>query len=679
MAFDEEDQSFETDLILEICLASKEAEEFEKILPDCSILVEQVPLWAIRAWLNNDSGVESPRNLWCVVFEAFDQEKISFLVDPLQKKVIDVKSRKIEPDRNGEFDDEYEEDIDNISSIEDEVIQMTADLIEVKEFEDKHSEITRGGYKYSHCWWTVGMIKASAIEKWIKKFPILQKVPPQNLCMIKIDTLEPERLTLILDPFSKKLLVHTIDQIEKASSSSFENDDTAIEIAMNSDLGKSFQNKHPDCVWTFENLNDTGKYDWIKTHFASRMAETWGAIPEDLHIVEVEVLEEEKCIFIISVSMGKIFMTQFEKLEPEPVEVEEEEPEEGEESEIITSDEEEAVLKEVPEFGNEEDLSFETDLGVDICLASKEAKNFDNFHRDCSILVDQVPIWVIQAWLNKKVGSESALNLWVVDFEAIEQEKLSFIVDLLQKKVINVKSRKLEPDWNEEFEEKEEEEEEEGDEEDREKIISTEDEIISITYELLEVKEFINKYFGTLGGISKDPCWWTVNQIDPSAIEDWIKKYPVLRGKSPENLWMVEIEGSEQARLTVILDLISRKPLACITEQLQNDDDAINIAMSSDLGKTFQNKHPDCVWTFENLNDNGKYDWIKTHFASEMVKTWGKLPEDLSLVEVEALEEEKCLFIISLSMRKILLTQLQKLEPEAIEEEDEEEIDLPDE
>jgi hypothetical protein len=96
------------------------------------------------------------------------------------------------------------------------------------------------------------------------------------------------------------------------------------------------------------------------------------------------------------------------------------------------------------------------------------------------------------------------------------------------------------------------------------------------------------------------------------------------------------------------LDTYSEEEAIPIEDKLI-DDVAIEIATSSDFGRAFQNKHPDCIWSFENLNATGKYDWIKILFESEIVKTWGKLPEDLSILEVEARTGEKGLFIISVS------------------------------
>ncbi|HUY00090.1 MAG TPA: hypothetical protein VMV49_11085 [Candidatus Deferrimicrobium sp.] len=230
MTFDEEDRVFELDLIVEICQASKEAEQFEKKHPHCSILVDQMPLGATRGWFNNDLGVGLPRNLWVVDFEAFEQEKLSFIVDPLQKKVIDVKSRKIESNWNEEFE-------------------------ELDALYEEGEDIEGGIYSED------------------------EAIPIENKSI----------------------------------------DDVAIEIATSSDFGRAFQNKHPDCVWSFENLNDNGKYDWIKILFESEMVKTWGKLPEDLSVLEVEARTGEKGLFIISVSQQKIFLTQFEKLEPEAI------------------------------------------------------------------------------------------------------------------------------------------------------------------------------------------------------------------------------------------------------------------------------------------------------------------------------------------------------------------------
>ncbi|HUY00649.1 MAG TPA: hypothetical protein VMV49_13905 [Candidatus Deferrimicrobium sp.] len=107
-------------------------------------------------------------------------------------------------------------------------------------------------------------------------------------------------------------------------------EDDAVEIASEVSEAKKFEEKYPDCVWNVEKMKPKDTEAWIKKHPKVAIAPSGKEPPKSLWLVELEELEKEKLVLIISPLIKKVVDAYTEKLEAEPEEEEEESAEEEE-------------------------------------------------------------------------------------------------------------------------------------------------------------------------------------------------------------------------------------------------------------------------------------------------------------------------------------------------------------
>lgn len=108
-------------------------------------------------------------------------------------------------------------------------------------------------------------------------------------------------------------------------------------------------------------------------------------------------------------------------------------------------------------------------------------------------------------------------------------------------------------------------------------------------------------------------------------------------------------------------------------------DDAIEIASASSDAENFEKQYPDCVWNVEKMKPRDAEKWLKDHPKAVVAATGKAAPKVLWIVELEELDREKLILIVSPDTKKIIDTRTEKLalaeEEEETESEDTEEAD----
>ncbi len=431
----------------------------------------------------------------------------------------------------------------------------------------------------------------------------------------------------------------------------FEEDD-AIEIAATSIEAKKFEQKHPDCVWNVEKMSAKATREWIKKHPDAQFSQKGKAPPKHLWIVELEAIEEEKLVLIISPLTKKVIDATIEKLMPEL----------EEEDELLDEEEEEFYEEEIIEEKTEEDIA------IDIASKSDAVINFEKKHENC--------VWNVEPFK----------NLWKVELEALEEEKLILLINPSTNKIVEIKTEQIEPEPEdeEEFYDEEEEEEDVIEEE-----IFDEDKAIEIASVSNIAKNFEQKY---------PDCVWNIECMNAKDTEIWIKKHPEtqipLKGKNaPDHLWIVELEALEKEKLRLIINPVTSEIVLSETELIEapfeeeeeeeeleedldeeleekiseiatfNEDDAVRIASLSNEAKNFRKKYPNCVWNVEKMSPKMTEQWINSHPNVQIAPT-GTPPQNLWRVELEALEKEKLILIINPSIKTIIDSRFEKIKPE---------------
>jgi hypothetical protein len=102
-----------------------------------------------------------------------------------------------------------------------------------------------------------------------------------------------------------------------------------------------------------------------------------------------------------------------------------------------------------------------------------------------------------------------------------------------------------------------------------------------------------------------------------------------------------------------------------------SEDDAVEIASASKEAQDFEKKHPECVWNVDKMKPKDTDAWIKKH-PNVTVTTKATPLKGLWLVELEELDQEKLVIIISPDTKTVVDVKTEKLEAEAEEEEEEE-------
>lgn len=100
------------------------------------------------------------------------------------------------------------------------------------------------------------------------------------------------------------------------------------------------------------------------------------------------------------------------------------------------------------------------------------------------------------------------------------------------------------------------------------------------------------------------------------------------------------------------------------------EDDAVEIASASEEAQAFEAKHPECVWNVDKMKPKDTEAWIKKH-PNATVTTKATPPKALWLVELEELDQEKLVIIVSPDTKAVVDVKTEKLEAEAEEEEEE--------
>jgi len=104
---------------------------------------------------------------------------------------------------------------------------------------------------------------------------------------------------------------------------------------------------------------------------------------------------------------------------------------------------------------------FTEEDAVEIAAGASEAEEFDNKYPDCVWNVGKMKPKETEAWIKKNpkadVGKDKKgdppKNLWFVELELLEKEKLTVYISPITRKVLGTKSEKLEPEPEEEDEE----------------------------------------------------------------------------------------------------------------------------------------------------------------------------------------------------------------------------------
>ncbi len=109
-----------------------------------------------------------------------------------------------------------------------------------------------------------------------------------------------------------------------------------------------------------------------------------------------------------------------------------------------------------------------------------------------------------------------------------------------------------------------------------------------------------------------------------------------------------------------------------------SEDDAVELASATKEAQAFEAKHPDCVWNVEKMKPKDVETWIKKHPKVTGLTTKPTPPKALWLVEIEELDTEKLVIVISPETKKVADITTEKLEAE-VEEEEEEEAEAADE
>ena len=97
-------------------------------------------------------------------------------------------------------------------------------------------------------------------------------------------------------------------------------EDDAVEIASEVSEAQKFEDKHPECVWNVGKMKPKDTEKWIKKHPKAVVAPKDKDPPKNLWFVELEELEKEKLILVISPLTKKVVDISTEKLQAEPEE-----------------------------------------------------------------------------------------------------------------------------------------------------------------------------------------------------------------------------------------------------------------------------------------------------------------------------------------------------------------------
>lgn len=109
---------FSEDDAVEIASASKEAQAFEAKHPDCVWNVEKMKPKDVEVFIKKNAKLASlitnkptpPKALWLVELEELDAEKLTIIVSPDTKKVVDAKTEKLEAEVEEEEEEAEEEE-----------------------------------------------------------------------------------------------------------------------------------------------------------------------------------------------------------------------------------------------------------------------------------------------------------------------------------------------------------------------------------------------------------------------------------------------------------------------------------------------------------------------------------------------------------------------------------------
>ncbi|MFX1296538.1 MAG: hypothetical protein ACFFD2_16985 [Promethearchaeota archaeon] len=99
-------------------------------------------------------------------------------------------------------------------------------------------------------------------------------------------------------------------------------------------------------------------------------------------------------------------------------------------------------------------MVFKEDDAVEIAAASDSVEKFENKHPNCVWNIEKMKPKATEIWIKKhpKAVANPPKNLWIVELEELEKEKLIIVIDPLTQKIVGTSTEKLKPEPEEEDE-----------------------------------------------------------------------------------------------------------------------------------------------------------------------------------------------------------------------------------
>ncbi|MHA1231379.1 MAG: hypothetical protein ACTSPQ_12095 [Candidatus Helarchaeota archaeon] len=261
-------------------------------------------------------------------------------------------------------------------------------------------------------------------------------------------------------------------------------------------------------------------------------------------------------------------------------------------------------------------MKFDDDDAVEIAIESNEVAKFEKKHPDCVWTVEMMSKKESYNWISshsKEKIVDSVLkvkkNLWKVELEALDEEKLILIIDPEKRKIMDYSIEKIETipeqfvdDENDiDFEENYEDEQFDINEIDE----FSEDNAIEIAMQSERVLEFEKKYPGCSWNIEFRNNLWIID------IESYGNEKLILT-VDPEKQSIVKIEQQElridedeEEEIDAIEEEIIDETEESIHEEF-TDDQAVEIVENSEECKEFEKLYPNCIWNVTTLEKPDK-------------------------------------------------------------------------
>ena len=104
---------FDEDSAVEIAYGEDQVNKFEEKYPDCSVMIDRMKPKETEAWIKKNPkanvGSPPPKNLWIVELEEPGKEKLTTIISPTTKKIVDLKISESEALPEDDDDDDEDE------------------------------------------------------------------------------------------------------------------------------------------------------------------------------------------------------------------------------------------------------------------------------------------------------------------------------------------------------------------------------------------------------------------------------------------------------------------------------------------------------------------------------------------------------------------------------------------